>query len=143
MGRKDLLPRKLGSEKVPKNLRRIGDGALAAPKAASIVSGTLARAGVLVPRGDAASGISDVLRRALKDILEARQASGAKAGQGGAKRSRKEAAGGGITPDGDGEARAGRTACTDRRPRSQDGEAPAAPPACHRAVILKVQASGL
>ena len=91
MARKKIVPKKLGSVKIPKNLRRIGDKALADPQVAGIVSGALASVGAIVaahkvagvvPGGSTLThamgssttvgSVTDVVKQAFEDVLDAR-----------------------------------------------------------------------
>jgi hypothetical protein len=98
MGQKKVVPKKLGTVRIPKRLRKIGNKALANPEVAGIVSGALASVAALVaargvakhvPGGDAAAhairqstlakGIGSVVKQAFSDILAARSSAGRKA----------------------------------------------------------------
>jgi len=126
MGRKKIVPKKIGSVKIPKNLRRIGDKALADPKVAGIVSGALTSAAALVggrevvqdvaggtsatkalARSEAVSGLPDLVRRAFEEIMEARHRDARVPAKGGkAKRSRHDDEARRAGPDRDEETRA-------------------------------------
>jgi hypothetical protein len=91
MARKKILPKKLGPVKIPKNVRKRADQALADPKVVAIVSGALASVGALiaapkvayeVPGGAAlassvagnetVASVGDVVKQAFNDILHLR-----------------------------------------------------------------------
>jgi uncharacterized transporter YbjL len=97
MAHKKTLPKKLGSVKIPKSLRKIGNKALANPEVAGIVSGALASVAALVAARGVAKSVSGeeaalasggigiapavrgVVKQAFSDILVARSSARAKA----------------------------------------------------------------
>jgi hypothetical protein len=95
MACKELVPKKIGPVKIPKNLRRMGDKALADPKVAGIVADAVAAAGSLVaarqiaeevPGGASVArsagsthlvhGIADLIKRTLEEVVQARDKGG-------------------------------------------------------------------
>ena len=91
MACKKIVPKKLGSVKIPKNLRRIGDKALADPKVVGVVSGALASVGAIVAAREGAkvvpggrklvhamehssvvNGVADAVKQAFEQVLHLR-----------------------------------------------------------------------
>ena len=91
MAHKKILPKKLGPVKIPKNLRKMGDEALADPRVASILSGAVGSVAAVVaarkaaksaPDGEEPSrsstghttlhGVTEVVSKAFEEVVQIR-----------------------------------------------------------------------
>jgi hypothetical protein len=91
MAHKKILPKKLGPVKIPKNLRKMGDKALADPRVASILSEAVASVAAVIaarktaksaPNGEEPSrsstgrktlhGVTEVVSKAFEEVVHIR-----------------------------------------------------------------------
>ena len=111
MAHKKILPKKLGPVKIPKNLRKMGDKALADPRVASILSGAVGSVAAVVaarkaaksaPDGEEPSrsstghttlhGVTEVVSKAFEEVVQIRTRS-----EEAAPKSKKDAKGKSVT----------------------------------------------